>query len=50
MVTIELFLYVAQIFVCVGFTGYRISVEQRVARITADIGRIAGRQVAQAVA
>lgn len=33
-----------------GFNGYRVSVEQRVARITADIGRLAGRQVAQAVA
>jgi hypothetical protein len=33
-----------------GFSGYRVSVEQRVARITADIGRLAGRQVAKAVA
>jgi hypothetical protein len=33
-----------------GFNGYRVSVEQRVTRITADIGRLAGWQVAQAVA
>jgi hypothetical protein len=33
-----------------SFNDYRVSVEQRVAIITADIGRIAGRQVAQAVA
>lgn len=33
-----------------GFNGYRVSVEQRVARITADVGRLAGRQVAKAVA
>jgi len=32
------------------FSGYRVSVEQRVATITADIGRLAGRQVAKAVA
>ena len=31
-------------------SGYRVPVEQRVARITADIGRLAGRQVAKAVA
>jgi hypothetical protein len=33
-----------------GFNGYRVSVEQRVTGITADVGRLAGRQVAKAVA
>ena len=32
------------------FSGYRVLVEQRVTRITADFGRLAGRQVAKAVA